>query len=301
MIRKRTVLILGAGASTHLGYPIGSTLRDEVCERALQGHVDAKIRAVYEPAQIGEFGRRLARGAFGSVDAFLEENREFLRLGRLLMADPLKRRENFERPFPPNKPDWYEYLFNCLAGETPDELPQNELTVVTFNYDRSLEYYLHQSIIYRYNIDETTALDLLSSIPIIHLHGILGEYPKFPYSDSNRTKVLEEIASQIKVVHEIDDTGDGFCSDEFKAAHDALVQSENIFFLGFGFNEDNVRRLNFFTPESTDKRNVLAATSYLYPLQRKELGKKFAKYGLTETVFTGKSCSVFFKASARLD
>lgn len=32
MITKRTVLILGAGASSHLGYPIGRDLIDQICQ-----------------------------------------------------------------------------------------------------------------------------------------------------------------------------------------------------------------------------------------------------------------------------
>jgi len=303
MIRKPTVLVLGAGASTHLGYPIGKNLLNEVCSHCVALTCAKKITELHTSQYIRAFGKELARSGFGSVDAFLEQpqNQEFLDVGKRLMADCLKQYEIGDRPFAPYDPGWYQYLFSQMAGKTPDDFRENQVTVVTFNYDRSLEYYLHESIIYRYKLKEARALELLRSIPIIHVHGILGEYPTFPYSHGDREDVIEAIAAQIKIVHEIDDSKDDFCSEDFKRAHDALVQSENIFFLGFGFNEDNVRRFRFFEPGIADGRNILAATGQLFTAERTELVKELAKYGLSSGVLTGNQCSIFFRHDTRLD
>ena len=44
MIEKPTVLILGAGASNHVGFPLGNGLKNEICNR-----IDSIIKFLYDP------------------------------------------------------------------------------------------------------------------------------------------------------------------------------------------------------------------------------------------------------------
>jgi hypothetical protein len=290
LIKKRTVLVLGAGASGHFGYPIGLELLNQVVQTTDPQNEEAL-----------QFKHRLSRSGYYSVDAFLEHNREFLAIGKLLIADCLKRREVPDRLFAPNNPGWYQYFFNCLLGERPDDIAQNQVTIITFNYDRSIEYYLHESIANRYNASSVNALRLLRTIPIIHVHGILGEYPEVPYSPRPNQDTLESICQKIQIVHELTDNTNDFCTTEFRKAHDALASAERIFFLGFGFYEDNVRRFRFFTPEVFEKREVFATIHGLYEIRRRSLMQRLDKYGFGKATCQACTCQELFERIAELE
>ena len=80
MLTKRIVLILGAGSNCHLGYPLGSRLVDAVCTRIREKRYDPEIAGAFPSEQIEMLGVRLSRSQFGSIDAFLEQNRDDLTL-----------------------------------------------------------------------------------------------------------------------------------------------------------------------------------------------------------------------------
>ena len=63
----------------------------------------------------------------------------------------------------------------------PEDIGKVPLTIITFNYDRSIEAFLFQSIKYRYKMRDDETRSVFNSLPIIHPHGILGEYPDVPY------------------------------------------------------------------------------------------------------------------------
>lgn len=187
---------------------------------------------------------RFRGSQFYSIDAFLEKNPDCVALGKLLIADCLKSHEDEDRLFPPHDPGWYQYLFNSLA-DTVDAVGESHIAIVTFNYDRSLEAYLHRSIQHRFRVSEEGAADLLGQVRIIHPHGILGPYPEVPYQTTLDEIALADIAKGIKIINEFGDTGDGFCSPEFEEAHALLEKAHRIYFLGFGFHEDNLRRFRY--------------------------------------------------------
>ncbi len=303
MIQKPTVLILGAGTSNHLGYPLGLQLLNQVCERLNQVCKQFIYHATYpyNPEDTKTFHSRLSRAGYYSVDAFLEDNREFLDIGKYFITDCLKRFEIEDKLFPPNNPGWYQYLFNKLLTSTADKIPNNKITIITFNYDRSLECYLHQAITNRYQILEEKSLDIMRQINVIHLHGILGNYPEVPYSNTLHKISIVEISKGIKIIHEIEDSAEDFCSTEFRDANRALCESEKIYFLGFGFHEDNIRRFNFFSDDSL-KDKVIAATVYaIGDTDRKDLISRMSKYGFSEKHFIVGNCNNFFSTFPRFD
>jgi hypothetical protein len=86
----------------------------------------------------------------------------------------------------------------------------------------------------------------LEKIPIVHLHGRLGFLPwqvgqeTRPYDPTMNEAVLKACIKNIKVVHE--DTAER--DTEFKQAKKLLFEAERIYFLGFGFGQTNVQRLD---------------------------------------------------------
>ena len=107
MIEIPTTLILGAGASAHLGYPVGKDLVNQICQRLLHNNTStfkALLRHAYSGDMLFSFKYSLSRSLYPSIDTFLETNQEYIELGKLLITYVLKDNEDYDRLFPPNDP-----------------------------------------------------------------------------------------------------------------------------------------------------------------------------------------------------
>lgn len=308
MISKKTVLILGAGASSHLHYPIGSQLVDQIV--SLNG---AEIfKDIYPVNRIKEFQLHLSRYGCISIDEFLEKNRDFVDIGKGFIGYCLNKYEVENNLFPPHNPGWYQYLFSKMLTSSADQFADNKLTIITFNYDRSLEVYLHNTIKYRFNLSDSESLSILKQLNIIHPHGILGEYPEIPYSQclgggiysEKELELLNKITSSIKIIHEISDVENTFSSLEFELCHKALEDAEKIYFLGFGFHEDNIRRFRFFSSDTLRGKEVYSTCKGFTELMEKnDLMRRLSKYGFIDSLIAhvGTDCVYFFKRKGILE
>jgi hypothetical protein len=119
------------------------------------------------------------------------------------------------------------------------------LAFVTFNYDRTVEHFLFTSLKNSYGRSEAECQAALDAIPIIHLHGRLGYLPwqkgeGRAFRPDVNPEMLRIASSGIKIIHE--DISDGRDKD-YERAKALLQKSEQVLFLGFGFNEANISRL----------------------------------------------------------
>jgi len=146
--------------------------------------------------------------------------------------------------------NWYEYLFNKMDTGW-DKFGENKLSIVTFNYDRSLEHFLFKALRHSYGKGEEDTATILRNIPIIHVYGQLGQLPYLagtgrPYSQDVSPEVVAQCVSEIRIVHESADDA------TFSAAHGLLTSAQKICFLGFGYHFDNLQRLRLDRlPEQT--------------------------------------------------
>lgn len=252
MIERDITLVLGAGASRPYGFPSGA----ELVEQALL--LKPELRPLEDTARIGnlgldieefvEFRDALRRSLVTSIDVFLETRHDLMRVGMRVIAGLLLPHENPDVIRVNVEGGWYDYLANLLHAPSVDEWRKNKLKIVTFNYDRSLEFALWGALGARYSLDGDAALDVLRSIPIVHVYGSLGRFGlpgsslvsgHREYSPFATSETVDAAALQIKILHESDDD-----SPELRRAHEFLRSSQRIIFLGFGYHETNVRRLN---------------------------------------------------------
>jgi hypothetical protein len=84
-----------------------------------------------------DFAAKLRDSGRDSVDAFLEHNPNFLDVGKPSIAATLIPHED---PDAIQDGDWYRNLFNAMNAPFA-EFENNKLAVITYNYDRSLEFY----------------------------------------------------------------------------------------------------------------------------------------------------------------
>jgi len=249
------------------------------------------------------FLTRLSRSGHYSIDAFLETTPEHAPLGKYLIAREMKTHEMLDGLFPPNHSGWYQYLFNALLA--PNGRPQfsgNKLGIITFNYDRSLEAYLHAALQNRFRLDEAAAAEVLAALPIIHVHGILGDYPAIPYQTDCSTTELLGISDQIQIISEIADQDEEFCNPMFRAGNAMLRGAERIFFLGFGFHPDNVRRFQFFLPENVEGKLLRGTIFGVGSIDRANLVARLVDAGFKDSDLPpdGTSCDNFFSHAVSL-
>jgi len=168
MIETKTVLVLGAGASKPFGYPTGPELFNEVCK--LLDHEGNAFNSIWKTGfdkdLIKDFRSKLYASGRNSVDEFLEHRPEFLNVGKHAMAAVLLQ---LEKPDNLYKHDilnnWYKFLFTKM-NTSLDDFENNNISFITFNYDRSLEYFLFNSIMNSYKIDEFNAALKIRKIKI---------------------------------------------------------------------------------------------------------------------------------------
>ena len=151
MIRKNTVMVLGAGASVGYGFPTGAQLTAWLTQWYDQGSVPGEFARLLgdDVGSFVEFSKRFRESGYYSVDSFLGKQSEaearLVRVGTKAIAYHIAEKENPENFLRAgNGADWYRLLWNSLSSEAKHwtDLGQNNLQVITFNYDRSLEAYL---------------------------------------------------------------------------------------------------------------------------------------------------------------
>ena len=250
MIERSTVLILGAGASYPYGLPLGAELRNSIC-KAADGHGTlAKTLRRFANIDIGrtiDFARQFKQSHVKSIDAFLAKRSEFTELGKLAIAAVLIEKENPEKLV--NTIDtehWYSYMWNLMIQDINDisQLRSNRIKFITFNYDRSLEYFLHLATKNTFGVDDQMAQQSLRGLEILHVYGSLGQFHYMSgdkvrqYSDDQNDVSLQIAANGIEIIPEARDD-----SKEFSTARRFCVEAESIGFLGFGFDPLNIERL----------------------------------------------------------
>jgi len=274
MIPRKTVLVLGAGASMPYGFPSGMGLTNQIIlplKQDMPHGVRQNIKYItpehLTALEIGvkhfeTFQQSLARSAL-SIDAFIENRSEFKKIGKLAIALVLQQCEDPDRiylgPKPyfnfdeePDKPrfrSWYHLLWQHIA-DAPfsfENYSKNKLSIITFNYDRSLEYFLFNAIKENSDKSNSDCAEKLSSIPIVHVYGSLGplreldERLGLPY-DKPWDPTYAEFS--LEYIHLIRNDKSEKLSGEFEKAYQYLEEAEIIFFLGFGFDKTNLSRLH---------------------------------------------------------
>ena len=259
MITKPTVLILGAGASIPYGFPSGVELKKQICEELKSGEKRDLIESYLNPtymastsSKIDNFISALFYSGKQSIDAFLEHRTEYTQIGKVAIGTILIPYE-IENSLFVTTPSWYQDLFNNMNA-TFEEFGENKLAIITYNYDRSFEFYLKKALENSYGKSEQESIEQLNRIPIIHLHGTIGNLPgmgSYPreYKKKSSAMDLSICENTIKVIHESIDE-----QPQFTEAKRLIKEAETICFLGFGYDKTNMDRLSLKTSILSGRR-----------------------------------------------
>jgi hypothetical protein len=250
MITTPTVLVLGAGASYPYGFPTAKGLKELICEAFSSERNPPSVfvseECDHSPQEFFQFREAFLKSGQPSVDAFLERRPNFLEVGKLAIAFclmPFEREEKLYYPDPRRGGDWYEYL-SVNLNSSFEQFGDNKLSIITFNYDRSLEHYLLNSLMNLHEKTRDECAKELEKIPIVHVYGQLGAQP-YPKQGSHQYRpdqveqfiYVKTAAFGIRLYHEE-------AEDAATRAHELLRRAKRICFLGFSYNPFNVARLD---------------------------------------------------------
>ena len=150
MINDHTVLILGAGASHAFGLPLGPGLGKYIIE-GLTPKDQGKPGDLAKILQTLEFDDTLIKGFrkdfngcnLDSIDDFVRKNRDYADVARTSIAWCISKHENVQRLDTDHSGTWYHFLWQRLAQA--NQLVDNQLCILTYNYDRAFEEFLFRS------------------------------------------------------------------------------------------------------------------------------------------------------------
>jgi len=294
---KSLAIVVGAGASKEANLPIGVELKHQIAsvlnirvERGLQTRGDDHIIEAFRLIATTPEGRqgdinpylqassmiREAMPQAASIDNFIDAHRgneKIAECGKLAIARCILDAEansamRVDRSNICNKINfkglestWYNLFFrllveNCQLQDIPERL--SRIAIITFNYDRCIENYLHAALRNYYGIEIQEATALLASLRVFHPYGSLGPLTwtanpnAIDFGATPNTRQLLAIARELKTFTE----GTDETHSDIVEIRSTLQSAARVAFLGFAFNRQNLDLLYGPIGQSVSWRDV---------------------------------------------
>jgi hypothetical protein len=199
-----------------------------------------------------------------SIDWFIRDNEPmFGDIARLQIAAVLLNCERDDRL----SDDWYRLLSKRLFPTNPKSFEAGKLSIISFNYDRSFERYFLNVLESQYGLSWPDAKAVFDRIRLEHVYGQLSGLEEVPYGDITKA---QRAAKDIRLIRPETD-------DSMQQKLRILIQGAvYINFIGFGFDEDNIKILG---PDNFKGKRVYSTSFGLSHMTRKtamqKLGVRF--------------------------
>jgi hypothetical protein len=291
----KTCLIFGAGISHAYGYPLGIGLIDKI-----------KAKLEFE-------GNQPSRTALSdlnsmqpySIDSFLSMKPQYDVIIKAIIAEILFESEEIRKFDKPSEPDhFYRYFFNAIQDQD-----LTKFSIISFNYDRSLEFYLARAFNSKNGGGRSKSYDHIKNLRIVHIHGRLPELPEGEglYKNSRSRDIIgygdyvpklvnapssdQDVNIEFKVneyisqrQREIWDYG----RSAFKTVYENNNKNENaieylkeanrILFLGFGFHALNMKILGFENDSSYLDKTIAGTCLKMPTIEQRKLRSNFVQF-----------------------
>ncbi len=276
MIRTKTTLVVGAGASCELQFPDGREFLARIAAgfdfqrlggpletpdiAAMDAHIAfvanaarVKKEALMEAGQVIRSAARIST----SIDSILEQhgdNPMVLAVGKLAIShytlDAEAQSPLGEEPKDPGDlpvrgtENWLFQLARAVVNGVPRadaERCFDNLSIVCFNYDRSIEHYLPWALHMAFGMSLIEARALVADkLKIIHPYGTPGklDWQKGDMPDAGwGAQELPDLPAVVEQIHTVSErhAQRGF----IRQVQSEVVQGKRLAFLGFGFDPMN--------------------------------------------------------------
>ncbi len=279
--------MLGAGASYPYGLPLGADLIKNII--ATNGSYSKYFpeRRERDKQLIDIEGRKFVRALKGSrqpsIDEFLEVRPEFRDIGVIAIAAELLPKEN--RAIQHQSEDeasgpWYSWLFPKIMNPNSLVIDPN-LTIVTFNYDRTFELSLAVALWQSSGSEPELAVEAVEKLPVIHVYGTLASVPtidrdRLTIQTSPRQGEPPVFTASRGIRVFTDERQDQTALSE---ARDAVLEADNLIFLGFAFECTNLQRLGISPDNSAwlkTRKKMMTGTGFgIRGAEQNRINKQF--------------------------
>jgi hypothetical protein len=297
MFKRRTLFVLGAGASKELKLPTGNELAFKISQnmnisvnayRRSQTDAPGDLDLFAEFAQSAQDQMNAYEKAFwlirdgvltqNSIDDFLDihkDNPLAQQVGKAAIIKYVLRAERdsplyFDTSNAYNKMKmvklentwilkFMRVLGRGVALKDIEYLFEN-VAFIVFNYDRCLEHFLVQALRNAYDLSQQDATELMLKLTIIHPYGVAGALK----TSSTPSGVAygggpEPHEQHIHLIGQIKTyTEQVDDPDELQAIWYEVIRADQIVFLGFAFHDQNVRLLK--PKEKLKAKNIFGTT-----------------------------------------
>jgi hypothetical protein len=215
------------------------------------------LEAAFSETELQRFRGEFFNAQRISIDAFLAWRKDdFEAIGKFAIATAVLM---CERRICVNE-NWYQWLLEKLVEDGPD-FDAGNLHIITFNYDRSFEFYFWWAFRAAFNLSGSKTDEMLRRIEIVHAYGDVGplsgpEEDVIPFGDADKAG---KAAQSINIV------APRTLPPTAKRIREIINECKRICFLGFGFWNDNVALLNLDV-----KDGVVLASCYHLARETKE-------------------------------
>ncbi len=281
MISKNTVIVLGAGASNTVNFPTNPQLVDRICETFKQtnGHYQTARDAGFDEGLIENFRKSLFESQQPSIDSYLNLQRGYLDIGRFAVATEILSWENHDSLMNVGRTKWYRKFVHALGTAPADaQVSAQKLSIINFNYDRSLEHFTHTALHHSANpghqVYVTTALQ---NLKFRHIHGNVGILPwrdnaSRPYGYKYNGRQILDVSKNILLAHELQKSQFAPFPD---APTELIANAEQVFFFGFAFHRENQATLGLHLDADRSGTQFFASDKGLSENLKRSLHDRF--------------------------
>lgn len=280
MSNKKTLYIVGAGASSEAGLPTGHELKEKIAnllgfERDLKSGDSCILEALLmyvnqtkiqekdiNPYLLAARHIRDAMHQATSIDNFIDTHKDDKKIelcGKLAIVRSILDAEKNSKLYidPSNinnrlnfrdlEKTWYSNFMKLLTENCSKENIAKRLesiTLIIFNYDRCIEHFLYNSLQNYYGLKPDEANKLVNEIEIYHPYGVVGS---LPWQDTQSVAFGAELQPHelLNSAYKIKTFTEGTDpqSSEILSIRKNITNTNRVVFLGFAYHKLNMKLL----------------------------------------------------------
>lgn len=284
-----TTLVFGAGVSYPYGFPLGLKLIELIKDKLNpNNHLE------------NMFLNDLKSLKPLSIDQFLKDKKTHDEIAKIKIAEILYEAEKIDQFEIPPEENFYQFLFHKIRPDI-----YSNYRVISFNYDRSFEFYFSRALEALHECTSNEAFETLRKLKIVHIHGRIsglpyeeqfnshllreqleyghmntprwaevynnlagGDFQSYDrYYDKQKEMIGRYGKATFKTVYEN--------SGENAEARKFLQESGRVFFLGFSYHDLNMKILGFDNPNTYSGKLVSGTCLGMGKIDVKSIQKKY--------------------------
>ena len=314
MLQFSTLLIVGAGASAEFQFPVGTELLATIKQlcmieydslgrmtgnqqfiSVLQYYAEnGKVDLIAVLAAVSSLQLRL-QGTRKSIDQLIytfKEDKIFVDVAKIAIAFAISEREHNAFHLTPEVPwsqtpwmkdNWIDvFTSSYLNGFDRNFLEGifNDLAIISFNYDRCVEYGFARALAFQLGLADEKTIELASRLKVIHPYGSLGALPTSRHQIELQLKYRQSPEEICKMAKNIRTFTEGVEHEGVaKKITEAIDSATLVIALGFGFQSQNVQLLK----ANSSSTRYLAGTVYAMSNSDRTTGPERLKSSLRAT------------------